>query len=63
MGKNYANISLILAHYPVYNKNKEVVVSSVTTALGAIQFTFILFSPSSRARALVIPITAALLAI
>ncbi len=27
----YANISLILTHYPVYNKNKEVVVSSITT--------------------------------
>lgn len=26
----YANISLILLHYPVYNKNKEVVVSSIT---------------------------------
>lgn len=31
MGKGYANISLILTHYPVYNKKKEVVVSSVTT--------------------------------
>lgn len=31
MCKNYANISLILTHYPVYNKNKEVVVSSITT--------------------------------
>lgn len=30
-GSHYANISLILTHYPVYNKNKEVVVSSVTT--------------------------------
>lgn len=31
MCKNYANISLVLTHYPVYNKNKEVVVSSITT--------------------------------
>ncbi|HJP18660.1 MAG TPA: RNA methyltransferase [Nitrospinota bacterium] len=31
MCKNYANISLILTHYPVYNKNQEVVVSSITT--------------------------------
>lgn len=31
MCKNYANVSLILTHFPVYNKNKEVVVSSVTT--------------------------------
>jgi hypothetical protein len=30
-GSHYANISLILTHYPVYNKNKDVVVSSVTT--------------------------------
>ncbi len=31
MNKDYANISLILTHYPVYNKKKEVVVSSITT--------------------------------
>lgn len=31
MSKNYANISIILTHYPVLNKNKDVVVSSVTT--------------------------------
>lgn len=31
MCRNYANISLILTHYPVYNKNKKVVVSSITT--------------------------------
>lgn len=29
--QKYANISLILTHYPVYNKKKEVVVSSITT--------------------------------